>query len=71
MKLIDFNNFLAFKNIREKMGIPKDYKPNFESSEMILREIKLKEIKTKGLDIPIDELIKASDGTLEHKDFPG
>lgn len=71
MKLIDFNNFLAFKKIREKMGIPDNYRPNFESSEMILREIKLKEIKTKGLDIPIDELIKAYDGTLEHKDFPG
>lgn len=71
MKLINFNEFLAFKKIREKMGIPKDYKPNFESSETILREIKFKEIKTKGLDISIDELYVAEDKTLEHKDFPG
>lgn len=71
MKLINFNDFLAFKRIREKMGIPKDYKPSFESSEAILREIKFKEIKTKGLDISIDELYVAEDKTLEHKDFPG
>lgn len=71
MKLINFNEFLAFKKMREKMGIPEDYKPNFESSEAILREIKFKEIKTKGLDISIDELYVAEDKTLEHKDFPG
>ena len=71
MKLINFNDFLAFKRIREKMGIPKDYKPSFESSEAILREIKFKEIKTKGLDISIDDLYVAEDKTLEHKDFPG
>ncbi|MGL4672298.1 HNH endonuclease [Cetobacterium sp.] len=71
MKLINFNEFLSFKKMRENMGIPKDYKPKFESSEAILREIKFKEIKTKGLDISIDELCVASDKTLEHKDFPG
>ena len=71
MKLINFNDFLAFKRMREKMGIPKDYKASFESSEAILKEIKFKEIKTKGLDISIDELCVAKDKTLEHKDFPG
>lgn len=71
MKLINFNDFLAFKRMREKMGIPKDYKPSFESSEAILKEIKFKEIKTKGLDISIDDLCIAKDKTLEHKDFPG
>lgn len=71
MKLINFNNFLAFKKIREKMNIPKDFKPNFQSSKAILMEIKLKEIKTKGLDISIDELFVSPNKTLEHKDFPG
>ncbi len=71
MKLINFNEFLAFKKMREKMGISKDYKPSFESSEAILRKIKFKEIKIKGLDISIDELYVAADKTLEHKDFPG
>lgn len=71
MKLIDFKEFSAFKKMRKDMGISQDFKPKFESSQAILREIKLKEIKTKGLDISIDELITAEDKTLEHKDFAG
>lgn len=71
MKLIDFNKFLAFNKIREKMGILKDYKPNFKGSEAIAIKMKFEEIKTKGLDISIDELFVAKDKTLEHKDFPG
>lgn len=71
MKLIDFNKFLAFNKIREKMGIPKDYKPKFKGSEAIAIKMKFEEIKTKGLDISIDELFVAKDKTLEHKDFPG
>lgn len=71
MKLIDFNNFLPFIRIREKMNIPKEFKPNFTSSEAILKKMRLQEIKTKGLDISIDELIITENKTLEHKDFPG
>ena len=71
MKLINFNNFLPFKKIREKMNIPKDFKPNFESSKAILIEMKFLEIKTKGLDISIEDLVLAPNKTLEHKDFPG
>ncbi len=71
MKLIDFNKFLAFNKIREKMGISKDYKPNFKTPEAISIKMKFEEIRTKGLDIPTHELLYAKDGTLEHKDFPG
>jgi hypothetical protein len=71
MKLINFNNFIPFKKIREKMEIPDGYKPSFKSSEAILKEIQFKEIRTKGLDIAINELFVAKDKTLEHKDFPG
>ncbi|MGL5099830.1 MAG: hypothetical protein ACRC6B_07365, partial [Fusobacteriaceae bacterium] len=71
MKLIDFNNFLPFKKIREQMNIAKDFKPDFESSKAILEAIKFGYIKTKGLDVSIDELIVSSNKTLEHKDFPG
>lgn len=71
MKLINFNEFLAFKKIRKSMGISEDFKPNFQSSEAVMKELKLSNIKTKGLDISFDELVVAKDKTLEHKDFPG
>lgn len=71
MKLINFNIFPPFTKIREKMEIPKNYKPDFESAKAIAKELKLTEIKTKGLDISIDELFIADNKTLEHKDFPG
>lgn len=71
MKLINFNEFLAFKKIRKNMGISEDFKPNFKSSEAIMKEIDIITIKTKGLDISFDELVVAKDKTLEHKDFPG
>lgn len=71
MKIINFNNFLPFKKIREKLEIPDDYKANFKGSKAIIEALKWEEIKTKGLDISIDELSIAADGTLEHKDYPG
>lgn len=71
MKIINFKNFLPFKKLREKMGIAKDYQPNFKSTEAVIEAMKWEEIKTRGLDIDIKELIVAKDGTLEHKDFPG
>lgn len=71
MKLIDFNKFLPFKRIREKMEIANDYKPNFKSAKAIAVKIKFEEIKIRGLDISIDELIVANNKTLEHKEFPG
>jgi HNH endonuclease len=71
MKIINFNNFLPFKKIREKLEILDDYKPNFEGTKAIMEAMKWEEIKTKGLDISIDELLEADDGTLEHKDYPG
>lgn len=70
MKLINFNEFLAFKNMREKMGIPENYKPNFENLNIKITT-NWSDIKTKGLDISIDELYVAADKTLEHKDYPG
>ncbi len=71
MKIINFNKFQPFIEIRNNMRISKDYKPNFRGSKAIIRAITWEEIKTRGLDISIDELIKANDGTIEHKDFPG
>ncbi|UUV17635.1 HNH endonuclease [Fusobacteria bacterium ZRK30] len=71
MKIINFNDFLPFKKIREKLEISEDFKPNFEGSKAILEAMKWEEIKTKGLDISIEELSVADDGTLEHKDYPG
>lgn len=70
MKLIDFNEYLAFNKIREKMGISQEYKSNFKGTEAISIKMKFEEIKTKGLDISIEELHIAKDSTLEHKDFP-
>lgn len=71
MKIINFDNFSPFKKIREKMDISDDYKPNFKSDPAIMEAIRWEEIKTRGLDISIDELKVAPDGTLEHEDFPG
>lgn len=71
MKILNFKNFLPFKKIRSKMGISEDYKPNFKSTEAIIEAMKWEEIKTRGLDIDIKDLIVARDGTLEHKNFPG
>lgn len=71
MKILNFKNFLPFKKIRSKMGISEDYKPNFKSTEATIEAMKWEEIKTRGLDIDIKELIVAKDGTLEHKNFPG
>lgn len=71
MKLINFNDFLAFKRIREKMGIPKDYKPSFENLNIVINSPDWEIIQTEGLDISIDDLYVAEDKTLEHKDFPG
>ncbi|MGL5902503.1 MAG: HNH endonuclease [Cetobacterium sp.] len=71
MKLINFDDFLAFQKIRKQMGIDDNYKPDFEGALTISQEIKLERIKTKGLDISIDDLFIAENQTLEHKDFPG
>lgn len=71
MKIINFNDFLPFRKIREKLEIPHDYKANFEGSKAIIEALKWEEIKTKGLDISIEELSVAADGTLEHVDYPG
>jgi len=71
MKIINFNDFLPFKKMRDRMEIPEDYKADFEGSKAIMEAIKWEEIKTRGLDISIEELIVAPDGTLEHEDFPG
>lgn len=71
MKLINFNEFLPFKKIREKMNIPKDYKSNPIIREVVRAGIKLEKLKTEGIDISIDEVIAAKDKTLWHWDFPG
>jgi len=71
MKLINFKFFKPFKKFREKLEIPEDFKPDFEGSKAILEAMIWEEIKTKGLDISIEDLRIANDGTLEHKDYPG
>lgn len=53
------------------MDIPENFKANFEGSKAIMDSLKWEEIKTKGLDIDIEELIVKKDGTLEHGDYPG
>lgn len=71
MKLINFNKFTPFKNLRKKMDIEDDYKPDFIGSRAIIEALKWEEIKTRGLDISIGELKIVKDGTLEHEDYPG
>lgn len=71
MKLIDFNNFPAFKEIRERMNIPEDYKPNFKNSKIELIKLRLEDLQTKVVEVPIEEIVVAGNDTLEHKDLPG
>ncbi|MGL5427923.1 MAG: hypothetical protein ACRDAS_08435, partial [Cetobacterium sp.] len=68
MKLINFDDFLAFQKIRKQMGIDDNYKPSFEG---FLTTIDIIEIRTKGVDVLIDDISVATNKTLEHKDFPG
>ncbi len=71
MKLINFNEFPPFMEIREKMGISNDFKPNFESSEAQLKKLNLEKIKIKGLEISIEQLIYKKNSIIEHQDYPG
>lgn len=71
MKLINFNDFLPFKRMREKMNVPEDYKPNFKNLKVQSIKLKLEDLQTKVVEVPIEEILVTNDNTLEHKDLPG
>ena len=71
MKIIDFKNFEPFRKIRKSLKISDDEIADFEGYKMTLEELNWEKIKSEGLDVEISELSICSDGTLEHKDYPG
>lgn len=69
---MDFFEFRGFKEIKDKMGIPKNYYVEFDEKVEIKKtefnEIDWKELNEgRGLDIDLKDIRSAPDGTLEYK----
>lgn len=67
MRLINFLKSDNFFKLREKMGIKKDRRPNFDT-KLTWNPFELEELNTRGLDLSLDEIDICKDGTLEYRD---
>lgn len=73
MKLIDFNEFIPFKRVKTKMGIPKncniiyDNSTKFDEIEFEQTSEWVEIVRGRGKDISLEELTVNKDKTLEYK----